>query len=350
MTLTAMRRLDDRRIGPASDEIRVFVAVRNERQRIACFLNHYRGLGADRFFFADNLSNDGTVEFLLEQKDCHVFSAPGNYFAENVEPPRWTNALANVFGDGTWCLTVDADELFVYPHSTSMKLRELCDFLDREKSQAVSTPMVDMYGAGPVAATAYRAGTHFLQSCPYFDPVPGWTRHVEACPGWQMFGGVRERVFWRNLHQSILPPCISKVPLVKWRKGRGYVISMHFHSGARVSDVRGALLHFKFLSGFAGSTTAQVVSNKDIKEKGLSEKAIYLAALAANPQLSLMDKNSVRYTGPEQLQELGWMRSTKALDQYAARNGKKGLSAKSAAKPRNSQLAFSAEPRTPGPV
>ena len=46
--------------------------------------------------------------------------------------------------------------------------------------------------------------------------------------------------------------------------------------------------------------------HKDIKEKGLSEKAIYLAALAANPQLSLMDKNSVRYTGPEQLQQLGF--------------------------------------------
>lgn len=318
-----MQRIDSRRIAGSPGGIRLFAAVRNERQRLACFLNHYRGLGVDVFFFADNLSTDGTVEYLLAQPDCHVFSAPGNYFAENVEPPRWTNALANVFGDGEWCLTVDADELFVYPHCSTLGLKEFCGFLDRENSQAVAAAMVDMYGAGPVAETHYNEGSHFLDSCPYFDPQPGWTRNVKHCPGWQMFGGVRERVFWRNQPKESLPPCISKVPLVKWRKGMGYLISMHFHSGAKVSEICGALLHFKFLSGFSGATSEQVTQNTNIAEKGLSEKAIYLAALAAAPELSLMDEHSVRYAGPDQLQELGWMRSQKELDDLASRLKKK---------------------------
>lgn len=323
VTLTPMRRLDNRRIAKIAGETRAFVTVRNEQQRLGCFLSHYRALGVDRFFFADNLSTDGTIEYLLVQPDCHVFSAPGNYFVENVEPPRWTNALANVFGDGEWCLTVDADELFVYPHCTTVNLKEFCGFLDRERSQAVATPMVDMYGAGAVAATRYKEGRHFLESCPYFDPKPGWTHYVEVCPGWQMFGGVRERVFWRDQPKESLPPCISKVPLVKWRKGMGYLVSMHVHSGARVSEIRGALLHFKFLSGFTGSTNEQVMKNRDIAEKGLSEKAIYLAALAAEPNLSLMDSHSVRYTGPDQLQKLGWIRSQKSFDAFASRLKKK---------------------------
>lgn len=320
-----MQRLDRGRIVRKSGGIRLFAAVRNERQRLACFLNHYRVLGVDRFFFADNLSTDGTIDYLLAQPDCHVFSAPGNYFAENVEPPQWTNALANVFGEGEWCLTVDADELFVYPHCSTLKLKEFCNFLDREKSEAVAAGMVDMYGAGPVATTLYKEGKHFLDSCPYFDPTPGWTRQVEHCPGWQMFGGVRERVFWRNQPKEALPPCISKVPLVKWRKGKGYLISMHFHSGAKVSGICGALLHFKFLSGFGGATSEQVTQNRGIAEKGLSEKAIYLAALAAEPNLSLMDEHSVRYTGPDQLQKLGWMRSQKGLDAFASRLKKKAV-------------------------
>lgn len=317
-----MKRLDSRRVSTITGEIRAFVAVRNEKQRLACFLKHYRGLGVDRFFFADNLSADGTIEFLLGQPDCHVFSAPGNYFAENVEPPRWTNALANVFGDGQWCLTVDADELFIYPHFDRVGLQEFCAFLDREKSQAVAAPMVDMYGSGPLAATRYSEGGHFLESCPYFDPEPGWIRQVEQCPGWQMFGGVRERIFWRGQPKKNLPPCISKVPLIKWRKGMGYIISMHFHSGARVSEIRGALLHFKFLSGFTVSTSEQVVVNRNIAEKGLSEKAIYMAALASDPNLSLMYEHSVRYTGPDQLQELGWMQSNRDYERLAARLGK----------------------------
>ena len=89
------------------------------------------------------------------------------------------------------------------------------------------------------------------------------------------------------------------------------------------SGIRGALLHFKFLGGFADYTKEQVVKNRDVAEKGLSEKAVYLAALAENPDLSLMDKNSQKYTGPEQLLKLGWMRSQKNYDAFAARRKRK---------------------------
>jgi hypothetical protein len=253
---------------------------------------------------------------LRNQDDCHVFSAPGNYFAENVEPPRWTNALANVFGDGHWCLTVDADELLVYPHCDSVGLHAFCHYLEGSKSEAVAAAMIDMYAPGPVARTRYQEGKHFLDSCPYFDNEPGWIKTCDICPGWQMFGGVRERVFWRGRFKHALPPCISKVPLVKWRRGMRYLISMHFHSGAKVSQITGALLHFKFLSGFSTRTSQQVELNKGIVEKGLEEQTIYLAALANQPDLTLMYEGSVRYTGPSQLVELGWMRSESEFDDY----------------------------------
>ena len=141
---------------------------------------------------------------------------------------------------------------------------------------------------------------------------------MESCPGWQMFGGVRERVFWRTQPKENLPPCISKVPLVKWHKGKDYLISMHFHGGARISLLKGALLHFKFLNGFTISTKDQVTINKHVAEKGLSEKAIYLAALAKDPSLSLMYQHSTLYTGPDQLEKLGWMVATPHYKRFAS--------------------------------
>ena len=318
MPMTPMKRLDSREITKNAGEIRAFVTVLNEEKRLACFLDHYRSLGVNRFFFADNLSKDGTVKYLLAQPDCHVFSAPGNHFTENVEPPRWLNALLNVFGNGHWCVTVDADELLVFPNFTTVSLKEFCGYLDQEGSQALAGPMIDMYGPGPVAATRYIQGTHFLDSCPYFDPELGWSRRTEYCPGWQLFGGARERVFWHDQPKENLPPCISKVPLVKWRKGLDYIVAEHLHKGAKVSPMRGALLHFKFLSGFAISNKDQVTINKHVAEKTLSEKAIYLAALAKDPSLSLMYQHSTLYTGPEQLEKLGWMVATPHYKRFAS--------------------------------
>ena len=61
---------------------------------------------------------------LLQQDDCHCFHTDGAYFVENVEPPAWTNTLANAFGHGHWCLTVDVDELLVFPHWETIGLAD----------------------------------------------------------------------------------------------------------------------------------------------------------------------------------------------------------------------------------
>jgi hypothetical protein len=264
-----------------------------------------------RFFFADNESTDGTTQYLLEQPDCHVFTTAGAYFVENVEPPSWTNALANTFCHGHWCITVDADELLVFPHSDTIGLTEFCDYLDQQGEEAVFCPMIDMYGARPLAAATYTAGDAFEIICPYFDAKPGWIKWVSgACPPKQMFGGVRERVFWKGPGTDALPPCISKVPLVKWRRGMAYLHSMHFHSGARLSKVEGALLHFKFLVAVAERSKQSVTDNVGVSEKGLTEREAYLRALAKRPDLSLLSSVSERYRGPSQLVELGWMHTT----------------------------------------
>ena len=304
-------RIDSRPIRSNPEEIRCFISLRNELMRLPVIFDYCRSLGVERFFALDNNSNDGSREFVLEQPDCHVFHTEGSHFEHNISPPHWQNAVLNVHGDGHWCLIVDADELLVYPHCETLPLKDLCAYLDGKGCDSLVAPQIDMYGAGPVASTPYRKGDSFLGHCPWFDPEPGWLEQQnEGFPGFLMFGGVRERVFMRNQFRYQKPPCLTKVPLVKWRKDRGFIHATHLINKARLPDIQGALLHFKFLTGFAVSTQDQIRENTGLKEKTLEERAAYADALRRDPELKLWNEASMRYEGSAQLVRLGWNRTS----------------------------------------
>lgn len=327
-----LQKLDDRPVPERPGELRLFAGFHNEEQKLPHFLEHHRQLGVERFFLIDNESSDRSNDFLARQPDCHYFHASGSHFAENVTPPNWTNALLGTFGHGHWCLTVDVDELFIYPHYERIGLGDFCAFLDRQGDEAVYALMVDMYQDGAIAQTDYQPGRPFLETCSYFDSEPGWTKNVDFFPPIQTLGGVRERVFWRGRFRKSIPPCISKVPLVKWQRGMRYLSAQHMHSGARLSGVHGALLHFKFLVDFHKTTAHSLNANQNVVEKGLNERVAYVEALEADPLLTLMYDRSVKFKNSGQLTNLGWMRETPALEQLAKRpNTIKGFAGSSRA-------------------
>jgi len=317
------RKLDPFPIPDTPGEVRSFACVRNEAIRLPFMLDFHRRLGVDRFFFIDNASNDGTAEFLCRQPDCHTFHCDGNFFAENVEPPRWTNALRNVFGDGYWTLTLDADEMFVYPDYERRSLRNLCQYLDKADSTALQALVIDMYGKGAIIDASYRKGQSFVDACPYFDPELGTTLDTEGkCPPILMFSRFRERAFWHGEHRRRRPPCITQVPLVKWRKGMSFLVAQHLVSEGRLSELQAAVLHFKFLPGFYESILSSLEDNKGVKEKGLEERKSYVDTLARDPRLDLFGKHSVRYKNSRQLVALGWMKTSSAYEKFAERTAK----------------------------
>src|SRR5213593_2484584 len=130
-----------------SGKIRAFAKCRNERLRLPAFLRHYRALGVDRFFIVDNGSTDGTMEYLAEQGDVRLFRTAGR-FSEARGGTDWLNALLQEFGGDSWCVTVDVDELLVYPGSEGASLRLLTEYLDRNASEALSCLLLDLYPAG----------------------------------------------------------------------------------------------------------------------------------------------------------------------------------------------------------
>lgn len=302
------------------EEILCFVALRNESILLPHLLAHYRGLGVDRFFFLDNGSIDGTRELILEQPDSHCFHTGGSHFAENITPPHWINTLMRVYGSGHWCLSVDADELLVYPDFERVDLRRFLSYLDSTGAEAVIGSMIDMYADGPLADCRYDGKIPLVDASPFFDPEPGWLRARDGLyPPEQMFGGVRERAFWQGRFKQTFPPCLTKVSIVRWSRSTYYQAAQHTITKVRFSELRVALLHFKFVWGFHQKSASSLTENVQLKEKTLEERAAYMEALERDPKLSLRNSRSVRYRGDAaQLVELGWMRTSDRYAHYVA--------------------------------
>jgi hypothetical protein len=163
-----IHRIDTRPLDFGADEIVAVGKLRNEMLRLPDFLRHHRRLGVGRFLAIDDRSDDGTRAFLLDQPDVHVFEIR-EPFAESSGGARWTSAVLDQFAPGRWALTLDADELFVYPGCENFDLRWLCRYLESVGADCMTAEMVDMYPRWLGGPERYHAGESLLAFSSYFD-------------------------------------------------------------------------------------------------------------------------------------------------------------------------------------
>jgi glycosyltransferase involved in cell wall biosynthesis len=310
----SLRKLDGRPVPERPGEIRACLVVRNEALRLPSVLDHARKLGVERFLIVDNGSDDGTLEFLLAQDDVHVFSTTERY-ADAESGIVWTNQILDRFCDGHWTLTIDADELFVYPRYEQVPLRKLCDFLDGADKRGVFALMLDMYSDRSLAETVHGPGGALTDTCAYFDRGPYHAASTELFPYTRLYGGVRERLFGGVLQGRYDLPVISKVPLVNWRAGTAYLASTHFVTPLPLSDLAGALLHFKFLHDFHERAVTEAARAEHYNQA--YEYKAYVELLALDGAFKLMSPASVRFEGGAQLVGLGLMQTSDAYERFA---------------------------------
>ena len=99
--MSELIRVDHRRIDESGSECRAFMVIRDEALRLPYVLDYHRALGVARFFVIDNVSSDGSLEYLLEQPDCHIYSAAGSFAAAQCGI-LWVNQLVAAHGGGHW--------------------------------------------------------------------------------------------------------------------------------------------------------------------------------------------------------------------------------------------------------
>ncbi|MCK1616067.1 glycosyltransferase family 2 protein [Bradyrhizobium sp. 159] len=333
-----IHRIDTRPLDFGADEIVAVGKLRNEMLRLPDFLRHHRRLGVGRFLAIDDRSDDGTRAFLLDQPDVHVFEIR-EPFAESNGGARWTSAVLDQFAQGRWALTLDADELFVYPDCENFDLRWLCRYLESTGADCMTAEMVDMYPRWLGGPERYHAGESLVAFSPYFDSDTYVKRRRRGFPTNYLVGGARARLFYDEpmppkiaLYDTLVqllepyglarllpavnitrwqPPLLTKVPLARWLPGRRYIAAGHLMAPrGKAGDVTGALLHFKFLHDFTDKVAIAVREGNYYL--GSVEYQRYAERLDQNPSFELIYPKSLIYQSSDDLVRCGLMRLSPA--------------------------------------
>lgn len=293
----------------APDAILAFSVVRNEIARLPYFMDYYRRLGVGHFLFVDNNSDDGTAAFLAAQPDVSLWSTAESYRLARFGMD-WLGWLQWKFGDNHWCLTVDADELLVYPRHEERDLSALTAWLDSQGHASFGALMLDLYPKGPVLDATYSPGNDPTKTLCWFDADNYRSQVHRYYRNLWVQGGVRERVFFAD--EPSRAPTLNKTPLVRWSWRYAYVSATHQILPTRLHDVfdfegtsraSGVLLHTKFLSDIGEKSAEELQRGQHFQNTSLYEN--YHLHLTQNPDLWYAD--SCRYQGTEQLVELGLM-------------------------------------------
>jgi glycosyltransferase involved in cell wall biosynthesis len=309
-------KIDSNPVPTNSRELRLFMVVRNESLRLPFILNYYFSQDVDRMFFVDNGSSDDTASIVSSKENTHLFSTEDRF----AHKQYWIDWLLNRYGQGHWCLVVDADEVLTYPYHETLTLRELCAFLDKESATAMDFVLLDMYPNLPIGAISYEKGTDPLLIAPWFDKYPYVSeiagpmepicleKHNLVYKGPErVYGGMRRRVFG-------LEPCLSKFALVKFDKTMFLSTGAHFVQNARVAGVSGAILHFKYLNDFA--ERAKKEATRGEYWQNASEYKEYLRVLNSYPDLNFYSDVSEKFISDRQLVALNIMKSSATLDTF----------------------------------
>jgi len=292
----SLKRKDENVVGKGEDEIRIFTAIRNEMQRLPWFLEYYRSLGVNRFFFVDNDSTDGSRAFLLEQPDVHVFWTDGSY-AEAYSGMRWINQLVRGYGKSGWISYVDVDEALVFPGIETAGLRGLTDYMAANDQEALRAFMLDMFAEHATRQNETEA-TDFVRAYPFFDSQIDM-HATTNCPYVFVRGGTRRAFGWgENL---------TKTPLVRGGRDISYLMSSHVISPARVSDVSAVLLHYKLSGNFLDAVQDDIANNT--RMSACLRRHVHYARRLQSQDGNMQFTNAFtkRYSGSEQLVSLGLM-------------------------------------------
>ena len=288
-------------------QILLFATFRNENVRLPWFLDYYRRLGIEHFLMVDNGSDDGGREFLAEQPDVSLWTTGASYRNSRFGMD-WINALLRRYGTEHWCLTVDPDELLVYPFCDTRPLRALTDWLDAAAIRSFPAMLLDIYPKGRLDEARYERGTDPLAIATWFDPGNYTISRNPRLGNLWIQGGPRARIFFPD--QPARAPALNKIPLVRWHRSFVYVSSTHalLPRGLNLvydewggEKASGVLLHTKFLDGFHAKAEEELQRREHFDAS--CEYEAYAARRDDNPDLWC--RWSEKYINWRQLEILG---------------------------------------------
>jgi hypothetical protein len=207
---------------------------------------------------------------------------------------------------GTWVVNVDADEFLVFSGMEEHSLADVQTHLNARGQTRMLTPMIDMY-AGPNADDVSR-GTVFEQA-PFFDGglvhgAPSY-RVRDSKLGAALFGGPRARMMREIGCGDDIQ--LRKVAVAWWDHTTAYANTHYpFPFEESPQEAQGALLHFKFLPGFAQKVDEAIADGEHWSDA--THYRLYQVWLENHDRAALYNPEwSRRYEGPKSLVDANLM-------------------------------------------
>ncbi|MGJ8624453.1 MAG: glycosyltransferase [Yoonia sp.] len=237
-------------------DVAVVACMRNEMFMLPHFLAHYRALGVGAFLIADNLSDDGSLEYLLEQPDVALFSVDTDYSRSHYGV-AWQQALLAAFRQNKWSLVADADELLVWEQEQTQTLSELLSDAAFDDADAARIFMLDMYPKGSLSDATFKDASPFEQAG-FVDRVPFLTDSpmrgpFSDQPSWT--SALRHRLIPRSNPNLFVA---QKLALLRYQPWMRLSDGLHYVTGATLASRELLFAHFKYNAAFREKARIEV--------------------------------------------------------------------------------------------
>jgi hypothetical protein len=295
------------------EDLIVVGPVYNGAAHVETFVQHYLALGASEIVLLDNGSRDETIELARRFEKVTVLRCPLPFSRYSLAMRRY---LVENFSDGCWCLLSDIDERFDYPFSEVLPLPAFLRYLRNRGFDSVAAPMLDLFPAGGLMSWP-KGGRDLINAAVWYDlqdisinrlPRIGRRNQFPVAETPYFKGGIRQKEFGISLP-------LTKFPLMFRKHGQGPTLrNAHLVAGARVADVSGVLLHYKFDGAFRERST-EAVREGNYFAKSFAYRA-HLRRLSEEPQLMLRSPGARRFKNTTELIDSGFVQVSDAYRRY----------------------------------